>query len=148
MHGVSPDILVKDHKLMGRTVSAVEVLKERVKNKFWSLSSQARNVKKIKPGDYVLFYIAGNDERVFGGYGVIASEPHPITPEQRFHIVGMSSEASDYAAEFSEAIVWDKPIALEELGDKLSILKGKLSLKTPFRGSIIKITEGDYLTVM
>jgi len=44
----------------------------------------------------------------------------------------MSSEDFDYAAEFSEAIVWNKPIALEELGDKLSILKGKRSLKTHF----------------
>jgi len=44
----------------------------------------------------------------------------------------MSSEAFNYAAEFSEAVVWDKPIALEELGDKLSILRGKRSLKTHF----------------
>ena len=140
--------IVKDHKLMGRTIPAMEVLKDRVKNKFWSLSSKARNVKKIKPGDYVLFYVTGKDGRGFGGYGVIATEPHPVTPEQRFHIVGMPSEAFDYAVDFSEAVVWDKPIALEELGDKLSILKGRRSLKIPFRGSIIKITEEDFQTVI
>jgi hypothetical protein len=38
----------------------------------------------------------------------------------------MPSEAFDYAVDFSEAVVWDKPIALEELGDKLSILKGRV----------------------
>jgi hypothetical protein len=96
---------------MGRTVPAIEVLKGRVKNKFWSLSSRARNVKKIKSGYYVLFCITGKGERGSGGYGVIATEPRTITPEQRFHIVCMASEAFDYAVDFSEAE--------EEFRDKL-----------------------------
>lgn len=133
---------------MDRIIPAGEVLKDRVKNHFWSLSSHARNIKKIKPGDNVLFYVTGKDERGFGRYGVIAAEPHPITPEQRFHIVGMPSEAFDYAVDFSEAVVWDKPITLEELRDKLSLLKSRHSLKIPFRGSIIRISKEDFQAVL
>lgn len=141
-------LLVKDHRLMDRIIPAGEVLKDRVKNKFWSLNSRTRNIDKIKPGDRVLFYVTGKNERGFKGSGVVATEPHPMTPEQRFHIVGMPSEAFDYAIDFSEAETWDKPITLEEIADKVSILKGKRYQKTPFRGSIIKISKEDYQMIL
>ncbi|MEM3819293.1 MAG: hypothetical protein QXF08_02440, partial [Nitrososphaerota archaeon] len=56
-------LVVKDHRLMDRIIPAGEVLKDRVKNKFWSLNSRTRNVNNIKPGDRVLFYVTGKDER-------------------------------------------------------------------------------------
>ncbi|MEM1584149.1 MAG: EVE domain-containing protein [Nitrososphaerota archaeon] len=141
-------LVVKDHRLMDRIIPAGEVLKDRVKNKFWSLNSRTRNVNNIKPGDRVLFYVTGKDERGFKGCGIVATEPHPMTPEQRFHIIGMPSEAFDYSVNFSEAEAWDKPITLEEVAEKLSILKARRHLKTPFRGSIIRISEEDYQTIL
>lgn len=141
-------LVVKDHKLIDRIIPAEEVLKDRVKNKFWSLNARTRNIQKIKPGDHVLFYVTGRNERGFRGCGVIATEPHPMTPEQRFHIIGMPSEAFDYAVDFSEAEVWDRLVTLEEVAEKLSILKARHHLKPPFRGSIIRISEEDYQTIL
>ena len=141
-------LVVKDHKLMDRVIPAGEVLKDRVKNKFWSLNSRARNVNKIKNGDRVIFYVTGRNERGFKGCGIVAGEPHPLTPEQRFHIIGMPSEAFDYAIDFSEAEVWDKLVTLEEVKDKMPLLKGKNLSKPPFRGSIVKITEQDYNAIL
>lgn len=133
---------------MGRIILARDVLFDRVRNKFWSLNSRSRNVKKIKPGDHVLFYITSRDERGLMGRGVISTDPHPITPEQRFHVIGTPSEAFDYAVDFSEAEIWDRVIPIEELENKISILTGKKSSKVVFRGSVIRISKNDYQTVL
>ncbi|MEN2974839.1 MAG: EVE domain-containing protein [Candidatus Caldarchaeales archaeon] len=140
--------LVKDHVHMGRIIPAKEVLIDRVKNKFWSLNSRSRNVKKIKPGDLVIFYVTSRDEKGFMGRGVVSTEPHPITPEQRFHVLGIPSEAFDYAVDFSEAEIWDKSIPLEKLMNKISILSGRRSQRAPFRGSVIRVSEKDYQTII
>lgn len=138
--------VVKDHQHLGRIIPAREVLVNRVKNKFWSLNSRARYVKRLRQGDRVVFYVASRIERGFMGRGVLAGEPHPMTDEQRFHIIGMPSEAFDYTVEFSEAEIWSKPITIEEVKDKMPYLKGRV--KIFFRGSIIRISEEDYKTLI
>ncbi|MEM0275011.1 MAG: EVE domain-containing protein [Nitrososphaerota archaeon] len=138
--------IVKDHQHLGRIIPAREVLINRVKNKFWSLNSRARYVRKLRQGDHVVFYVASKIERGFMGRGILAGEPHLITDEQRFHIIGMPSEAFDYTVEFSEAEIWGKPISIEEVKDKMPYLKGRV--KIIFRGSIIRISEEDYNTLI
>ncbi|MEM4467151.1 MAG: hypothetical protein QXE61_03825 [Nitrososphaerota archaeon] len=59
--------IVKDHQHLGRIIPAREVLINRVKNKFWSLNSRARYVRKLRQGDHVVFYVASKIERGFMG---------------------------------------------------------------------------------
>lgn len=42
---------------MGRVIPASEVLSNRVKNRFWSPSARAPNLKRPSKGDKVIFYI-------------------------------------------------------------------------------------------
>lgn len=140
--------VVKDHRHIGRTIPARDVLIDRVRNKFWSLNSRSRNIRNLKQGDKVIFYVASRNERGFMGCGVVGSEPHPITPEQRFHILGMPSEAFDYAVDFSEAEVWERIVPPDELINRIPILMGRRNLRAPFRGSIIRITEEDFYRIV
>lgn len=141
--------MVKDHTLMDKVIPAREVLADRVRNRFWSLNSRAPNVRRLEGGDRVLFYVAGREGRGFMGRGVLAGKPHPITPEQRFHILGLPSIAFDYAVEFSEAEMWPEPIGLEELkARRMPLLVGRKRPAMVFRGSVKRITPRDYEIVL
>ncbi len=98
--------IVKDHVHMGKIIPAREVLANRVENKFWSLSSRAANRRRLAKGDQVLFYVAESKERGFMGRGILAGPAHPMTEEQRFHVIGSPSMSFEYSVEFDEAEMW------------------------------------------
>ena len=77
----------------------------------------------------------------------MAGKPHPITVEQRFHILGSPSIGFDKAVEFSEAELWSNVIELDKL-KKMPLLRGKKNPAMVFRGSIRRITERDYEIVL
>ena len=140
--------IVRDHTYQGKTILARDVLADRVRNKFWSLNSRARNVKKLKKGDKVVFYLTSPEGRGFMGRGVLAGEAHPMTIEQRFHIIGSPSINFDYAVEFREAEMWPKLIPLDLLANRMPLLLGRKNPVRVFRGSIIRLTERDYEIVL
>ena len=140
--------IVRDHTYQGKTILARDVLADRVRNKFWSLNSRARNVKKLKKGDKVVFYLTSSEGRGFMGRGVLAGEAHPMTIEQRFHIIGSPSINFDYAVEFREAEMWPRLIQLDLLADRMPFLLERKNPARVFRGSIIRLTERDYEIVL
>jgi len=140
--------IVKNHVHMGKVIPAREVLANRVENKFWSLSGRAANIRKLDKGDKVLFYVAETRERGFMGRGVLAGQAHPITDEQRFHVIGSPSMSFDYAVDFEEAEMWPKMISLDSIKDRMPLLLGRKFPARVFRGSIRRITERDYEVVL
>ena len=140
--------IVRDHTYQGKIILARDVLADRVRNKFWSLNSRARNVRKLKEGDKVVFYLTSSEGRGFMGRGVLAGEAHPMTIEQRFHIIGSPSINFDYAVEFREAEMWPKLVPLDLLTDRMPLLLGRKNPARVFRGSIIRLTERDYEIVL
>ena len=140
--------VVKDHTFEGRIIPAIEVLANRVRNKFWSLNSKAPNVKNLSENDRVLFYVTSTAGKGFMGRGVLAGPAHPITVEQRFHVIGIPSIHFDYAVEFKEAEMWTRMVKLEDVREKLAMLRGKRNPAMIFRGSIKKISEEDYQKIL
>ena len=127
---------------------ARDVLADRVRNKFWSPNSRARNVRKLKKGDKMVFYLMSSEGRGFMGREVLAGEAHPMTIQQRFHIIGSPSINFDYAVEFREAEMWPKLVTLDLLADRMPLLPGRKNPARVFRRSIIRLTEGDYEIVL
>jgi len=140
--------IVRDHTYQGKIILARDVLADRVRNKFWSLNSRARNVRKLKEGDKVVFYLTSSEGRGFMGRGVLAGEAHPMTIEQRFHIIGSPSINFDYAVEFREAEMWPRLVPLDLLANRMPLLLGRKNPARVFRGSIIRLTERDYEIVL
>ena len=140
--------IVRDHTYQGKIILARDVLADRVRNKFWSLNSRARNVRKLKEGDKVVFYLTSSEGRGFMGRGVLAGEAHPMTIEQRFHIIGSPSINFDYAVEFREAEMWPKLVTLDLLADRMPLILGRKNPARVFRGSIIRLTQRDYEIVL
>ena len=140
--------VVRDHTYQGKIILARDVLADRVRNKFWSLNSRARNVRKLMKGDKVVFYLASSEGRGFMGRGVLAGKAHPMTIEQRFHIIGSPSINFDYAVEFSEAEIWPRLVPIDLLADRMPLLLGRKNPARVFRGSVIRLTERDYEIVL
>ncbi|MEM1977182.1 MAG: EVE domain-containing protein [Nitrososphaerota archaeon] len=136
--------IVKDHVHMGRIIPASEVLSNRVRNKFWSLSARALNLRRLEKGDKVIFYVTEAERKGFMGRGVLAGPAHPITEEQRFHVIGEPSNAFQYSVDFEEAEMWDEAISPLEIRDRLSFLRSLRNPMRAFRGSIKRISEEDY----
>ena len=140
--------IVKDHEYQGRRIPAMEVLRNRVENKFWSLNKRTGNIGKINKGDSVIFYVASKDIKGFAGTAIIASPPHPITPEQKFHTFGFPSERFDYSIELENPVLWENVKEVEPFIESLSFIKNKQKWRSAFRGSIKRITEEDYRMIV
>ena len=140
--------IVRDHTYQGKIILARDVLADRIRNKFWSLNSRARNVRKLEKGDKVIFYLTSSEGRGFMGRGILAGKAHPMSIEQRFHIIGSPSINFNYAVEFSEAEMWPKLVPLNLLADRMPLLLGRKNPARVFRGSIIRLTERDYEIVL
>lgn len=136
--------IVKDHKFNDSIVSALTVVKNRVEHKFWTLNKKAPYIKRLSVGDKVVFYATGIEGRGFCGRGELATRPHPLTPDQRFYLIGKPSMLFDLAVEFSYAECWSKIKPIEEFVGKLSFLKGRDDYTRCFRGSIKAISPEDY----
>jgi len=141
-------LVVKDHQHLGRTVPATTILMNRVKYKFWSLNKRTPNIKRIRPGDRVVFYVSSYVGKGFAGTATIASYPHPITPEQKFHVFGMPSEKFNYSIELEEPILWTKLLEPPEIIGHVSFITSRDKWWAWFRGSIKRITEEDYNTIV
>jgi len=91
---------------IGRIIPVSGVISNRVKNRFWLLSIRAPNLRGLEKGDKVIFYITEAKKKGFMGREVLAGPVHPMTEEQRFHVIGESSNAFQYAVDFEEAEMW------------------------------------------
>ncbi|MDJ0270040.1 MAG: EVE domain-containing protein [Aigarchaeota archaeon] len=136
--------IVKDHIHGGIRIPAWDILRNSVEHRFWSLNSRARNIKRLQPGDNVIFCVSSSEGRLFAGHARIASKAHPITPAQKFNIVGKPSENFDYSIELEDAEIWQKSLPAEELLEQLSFIKNKQRWPSAFRGSIRELNDDDY----
>ena len=75
--------------------------------------------------------------------GVLAGPAHPITEEQRFHVIGEPSNTFQYTVDFEEAEMWEIAISPTEIQNRVSFRRLKNPMRA-FRGSIKRISEKDY----
>lgn len=136
--------VIKDHIEGKKIIPASEVLFNRVKYGFWSLSSKNPCFKSIKLGDKVIFYLAGKEGGKFGGFCTLASEAYPISEVEKKIAKGRPSSLMDYVVDLKEIKVWENPVELSEVASKLSFIKDLNKAKMYFRGGIRAITKEDF----
>jgi len=139
--------VVKDHQVAGKRIPASDVLKNRAENKFWSLNKRAPNVRRLKPGDGIIFYIASKEGRGFAGTAKVASEAHPITVRQQFHVLGRPSDTFDMAIELEDPQIWPRILPVETVASRITLTKETKRLASAFRGSIRSVSEADYESI-
>ncbi|MCP8305302.1 MAG: EVE domain-containing protein [archaeon] len=136
--------LVVDHKTDDKIIKAMDVLKDRVKEKFWSLNKGTGNFNRIKKDDKVIFYVGGRDGKKFAGRCTLGSEPYPLRPEQKKLITGYPSLLFDHVVSLKSIELWDEPLPVEDVKEELDFIKKKDLWRAYFRRSIITISKKDH----
>ena len=136
--------LVKDHRDQGKVIKAEEVLENRVKYRFWSFSKRAGNLKSLKRGDQILFYLAGRQGRRIVGRGVVASNPYPMSDLERDLALGSPSKKYDYVVDLMDVELWPVAVDFEKVYEHLSFIRDKGKPYLYLQGSIKRLSEEDF----
>ncbi|WP_157999265.1 EVE domain-containing protein [Candidatus Nitrosarchaeum limnium] len=110
-------------------------LNRRIKKKEWPVYSYTVNRKKIQPGDKVIFYKAGEGNKVCLG-----------TAETASAIKGEEG-GIDYTVELGNVSIWKKSVMIKPLISKLEFIGNKEQWGLSMQGGVIHISEKDYGTI-
>ena len=136
--------VVIDHRVGRWTIRAMAIFQDRVKRGLWVMNPKTRNFKRLKRGDGVVFYLGGENGQKFVGKCTLASEPHALMPEQMRSIVGKPSSSFTHVVDLDEIEVWDPPLSLSQLIDKLGFIKDKNTWRFHFQGTVRALPDEDY----
>ncbi len=140
--------VVVDHRTDDKIIKAIDVLKDRVKEKFWSLNKNSGNFNRIRKGDKVIFYMGGRNGQKLMGRCTLASEPYPLTSEQKKQIKGYPSSMFSHSVSLEDIKMWKEPLPIVDLKEELAFIKNKDLWKKYFRRSIIPLSDEDYNTIL
>ncbi len=131
--------VVVDHRTDDKIIKAIDMLKDRVKEKFWSLNKNSGNFDRIRKGDKVIFYMRGRDGQKLMGRCTLASEPYPLTSEQKRQIEGYPSSMFRHSVSLEDIKMWKEPLPIVDLKEELAFIRNKDLWRKYFRRSIIPL---------
>lgn len=140
--------VVKEHVDGDRVIPVMDILNTRVRERFWLLSGRAARTRGLNEGDEVIFYAIGSEGRFFVGRARLGSPPAPISDHLRFFIRGSPSERLTHYVTLDSPEIWAKSLPAEEIAPTLSFVKKKDKWAKAFRGSLKRITESDYFSII
>jgi len=136
--------VVVDHTIGRSRVMAEDVLRSRVKKKFWLLSDKSPHLKDIKEGDKVLFYVGGRKGKKFQGCATVDKAPRPLSEEQRRVMIDDYGGRHVYIVEFRDVEFWKDERRIEDYLGLLSFIKNPKNWGAYLQKGVIKIDKGDY----
>ncbi|MDO8460227.1 MAG: EVE domain-containing protein [Nanoarchaeota archaeon] len=102
----------------------------------WGLSHRAPFRKLMQAGDYVLFYLTGQDNQVFVGAATLKNSPYrDDSAESKSWFLDPYTLRVDLV----NIVIFSKPIFRKKLTNINWV---------PYQGGSNKITEKDYLTIL
>jgi hypothetical protein len=81
------------------------------------------------------------------GRCTLASEPYPLTPEQKKQIVGRLSSLFTHSVALRDIELWKVPLPVSDLKEELASIKNKDLWRKYLRRSIVPLSEGDYKAI-
>jgi len=136
-----------NQKHSGGVLSAREIYKHRMADKFWGLGERTPNRRTLKATDSIVFYV-GQPECTFTGTAVLATESFMLSKEHRqlywhdnpiFH--------TEYGVQLRDINVWESPVPVRDLVNSLFFIENKEFWGTYFQGGIRGLTEEDYRVI-
>ena len=114
-----------------------------LKNELFRFSNSTHN-KKIKNGDKVLLYIAGKGNRMFYGTFTIAGDIKENVVKEQVELDKPFYDLFPFSREISDIKIFEKPIYMVEVKDKLPFIKDKKNWGLFIRHAITPISKEDY----
>lgn len=144
---------VKDDKSDKYSRKGIEIYNHRMaKDKFWGLQERTAsgrrtvNIAYLKKGDMVLFYLVGGHS--FLGTCVLASSFRKLEKEEAKRLTHEGYLDWNQGVFLKRVDKWDEHLPIECLRGKVSFVPCDGNYGKYLQGSVKKITELDYSTVV
>jgi len=109
-----------------------DVFEKKLETGNWPIFVNTRNRHSLRPGDDVVFYMAGDLGRNFVGISKISSR-----------LIIIKDKIDNYV-EIGCTKVWKKPKSIEDLLSELKFIKNKSYWGIHMQGGVIKISRSDF----
>ena len=123
--------------------SGFDIFNERVQENKWPIYNKTPQLKNVKEGKNVVFYIAGEGEKRQSFIGsakiksIIDNKNTAVDANQELKLVL-------FHVEFKELKIFDKDIKIKDHIDNLDFIKNKEKYGLYFQGGICKIDQISY----
>lgn len=128
--------------------TARQIYERRMKDGFWGLGERTPHRKKVRKGDYVVYYIA-RPESAFGGTARLASDSFTLNAEQQQTLShGSEFFTAEYGVRLEAIDIWDKTHPVVDLAGNLDFIENSAQWWAYLQGGIRQITENDYSKIV
>jgi hypothetical protein len=130
-------------------------MRRRIDGGYWPLGASTRGAHRLAPGDRVIFYLAGEGNRMFVGEAEVASAPQPlreIAPESAH---GLEPEMPRGVG-LREIRMWPNRVDVGALAPRLRFLRATIESRSGQRNpwaarfavGLVSIREDDFDTIL
>lgn len=134
-------------KIDGKIVTAEEVLKQRLSDKFWGLGEKTPNRRSLQRGDQVVFYL-GSPSMAFAACATLASNSFALSDEQKSEYWHTKVFEAEYGVLLENTQAWETFHPVKDLVPNLKFIENKENWYAYFQGGVRQLSEDDYLTIV
>jgi hypothetical protein len=137
---------VNDQLVDGEPIIGIEVYNKRMKDNFWGLPEDTRNLSHLQIGDKIIFYLAGDGGQKFLGTASLGSTLHILTAEEGKRLWHNKFFQAKQGVMLKQVDVWPTAISILPMikTGMLSFIKNKENWGAYLQGSIQPISPQDY----
>ncbi len=128
------------------TVSGRKVQATRLRDCFYGIKESAANAKKLKPGDKVVFYVAGKQGGYFSADATLRTGLVELTPEEREKLWYSPAFQATHGVFLEEDVhSWNKKVYLSKAIDEIaSFNKFRNNPGNAVRGTIKSLSDDEH----
>lgn len=136
------------HKGDGYSLSSQDIYNTRMADRFWGFNLTTPNLRKLRPGDKVVFYL-GRPKKAFAGTATLGTAATELTDEQKEHYShGISFYRPDVGVFVEDIDIWPASKHVESMLDELAFVRNKESWQSHFQGGVTAISAEDYDAIL
>jgi hypothetical protein len=145
---------VKDDENKKFSRKGIEIYEHKMQDMFWGLKGSAKggkrvaNISKLKRGDEVVFYLAGNGGQCFLGTCVLDSSFRELNLDEIRQLVHEEYLDWRQGVFITDIDRWTNPLSVERLRGKVSIVPRHENYGSFFQGSVKRVGKEDYEAIM
>ncbi|WP_158438254.1 EVE domain-containing protein [Natranaerobius thermophilus] len=133
---------MNDYMLGDQVIPGKEIVDKLLNNNIWLFHSGTPNLKKIKPKDEAIIYIAGKGNRFF--YANIIVEDQIKEYSLNMDIDDKFLDMFYLSCPIQVINIWSKPVYIHDIKEKLNFITDKKNYGLFFRQSTKIINKEDY----
>jgi predicted RNA-binding protein len=137
--------IVTQKKTDSGILTAEEVLKQRLADKFWGLGEKTPNRRSLQKGDRIVFYV-GIPSATFAASATLAINSFALTEEQKnTYDHGKAFYRADYGVLLDDIQYWETPRLVKDLIPSLKFIENQENWGAYLQGGVRQLSEGSRL---